>query len=193
MKATLFIVMMLILVIPASADVELTDPGIMPDNFFYPFDVFFDKVRVALTFNEEAKINKQFEVAEERLSEAQAMMQINKTEESQEALENHNALMEQVRARINTTDGVNETLKFQLQIEERLRVHEGKIVGVASDLEPEDQDVMAGVLSQVGSIEDEVQQSKSQTMPEIDNFEIVECEFKKELGFNCDGDVPSIK
>lgn len=187
MKATLFIVMILMLAIPVSAQDELPDPGMTPDNFFYPFDVFFDNIGVALTVNEEAKINKQFKVAEERLAEAQAMIQANKTEKAEEALENHNALMEQVRARINTTNGANETLKLQLQIEERLRIHEGNIVNIASDLAPEDQDVMVGVLNQVGSMEDEVQQGKTRTMSEIDNSDVVECELKEELGINCNG------
>ena len=187
MKAILFIVMILMLAIPVSAQDELSDPGMTPDNILYPFDVFFDNVGVAITLNEEAKINKQFEVAEERLAEAQAMIQANKTEMAEEALENHNALMEQVRARINTTNGANETLKLQLQIEERLRIHEGKIVDVASDLDPEDQGVMADVLNQVGSMEDEVQQGKMRTMSEIDNSTVVECELKEELGINCNG------
>ena len=191
MKATLFIVMILILAIPASADIELTDPGMTPDNFFYPFDVFFDDVGVALTVNEEAKINKRFEVAEERLAEAQAMIQANKTEMAEKALENHNVLMEQVRARINTTNGANETLKLQLQIEEKLRIHEGKIVDVASDLDPEDQGVMVGVLNQVGSMEDEVQQGKMRTLSEIDNSDVVECELKEELGIDCNGNAVS--
>ena len=191
MKGILLILTLLILSIPATAEEALPDPGITPDNFFYPVDVFFDEMGVALTFGDEAKINKRFEVAEERLAEAQAMIQANKTEKAEEALENHNALMEQVRARLNTTNGANETLKLQLQIEERLRIHEEKIVDVASDLDPEDQGVMAGVLSQAGSMEDEVQQSKTRTMSEIDNSDVIECELKEELGINCNGNVAS--
>ena len=191
MKATLIIVMILILAIPASAQDELPDPGITPDSVLYPVDVFFDNVGLAIAFGEEAKVNKAFEVAEERLAEAQAMIQANKTENAEEALENHNALMEQVRARINTTNGANETLKLQLQIEERLRIHEGKIVDVASDLDPEDQGVMADVLSQAGSMEDEVQQGKMRTLSEIDNSDVVECELKEELGIDCNGNAVS--
>ena len=192
MKATLFILMILIMAIPASAQDELPDPGISPDNFFYPTDVFLDDLSIALSFGEEAKIDKQFEVAEERLAEAQAMIQANKTECAEKALENHNALMEQVRSRINSTNGANETLKLQLQIEERLRIHEGKIVDVASDLEPEDQSVMTGVLNQVGLMEDEVQQGKTRTMSEIDNSDVIECELKEELGIDCNGNSVSL-
>ena len=191
MKGTLFIIMIMILAIPATAEEVLPDPGITPDSVLYPVDVFFDEIGVALSFGDEAKINKRFEVAEERLAEAQAMIQANKTEKAEEALENHNALMEQVRARINTTNGANETLKLQLQIEERLRIHEGKIVDVASDLDPEDQGIMTGVLNQAGSMEDEVQQGKTRTMSEIDNSDVVECELKEELGINCNGNAAS--
>ena len=192
MKGILLILTLLILSIPATAEEALPDPGITPDSVLYPVDVFFDEMGVALTFGDEAKINKRFEVAEERLAEAQAMIQANKTENAEEALEIHNALMEQVRARINTTNGANETLKLQLQIEERLRIHEGKIVDVASGLDPEDQSVMAGVLSQAGSMEDEVQQGKTRTMSEIDNSDVIECELKEELGINCNGNVASV-
>ena len=191
MKAILLILTLLLLLIPATAEEVLPDPGITPDSILYPVDVFFDDIGVALSFGEEAKINKQFEVAEERLAEAQAMIQANKTEKAEEALENHNALMEQVRARINTTNGANETFKLQIQIEERLRIHEGKIVDVASDLEPDDQGIMAGVLSQAGSMEDEVQQGKTKTMSEINNSDILECELKEELGINCNGNTVS--
>ena len=192
MKRILLILALLILAIPASAQDELPDPGITPDNFFYPSDIFFDNIGVALTFGEEAKINKQFEIAEERLAEAQAMIQANKTEEAGEALENHNALMEQVRSRINSTNGANETLKLQLQIEERLRIHESKIVDVASGIDLEDQGIIAGTLNQVGLMEDEVQQGKTRSMSEIDNSDVIECELKEELGINCNGNVAGV-
>ena len=187
MKATLFIVMIMILVIPASAQDELPDPGITPDNVLYPVDVFFDNVGLAIAFGEEAKVSKAFEVAEERLAEANKMNQVNNTEAAQEALENHNAVMEHVRTRLNVTDNSTENLRLQLQIEERMRIHEKKIIYTALGFGDEDYDYMSEVFNQASLINDEVQEEKTNSMSKINNSDVVECNLKNELGINCNG------
>lgn len=183
-KLIICILTVMMLILPASAQDELPDPGITPDNMLYPVDVFLDNVGVAFAFGNEAKINKQFENAEERLAEAQAMMEGNNTEAAEDALRIHNTIMEQVRSRVNQSDNATESLKLQLQVEEKLRIHEGQILEVATTIDTEQRDLMGNTLAQVGMMDDEVKAGKNISKAQIDNPEVVEEELEVELGIN---------
>ncbi len=62
---------------------EETDAGITPDSIFYFFDIALENLDLALTFDEEAKVEKFIAYAEERLAEAEEM----NDEEKQEFVE----------------------------------------------------------------------------------------------------------
>ncbi len=62
---------------------EETDAGVTPDSIFYFFDIALENLDLALTFDEEAKVEKFIAYAEERLAEAEEMNE----EEKQEFIE----------------------------------------------------------------------------------------------------------
>ncbi|MCK4666000.1 hypothetical protein KAU33_04580 [Candidatus Dependentiae bacterium] len=184
MIKSIMLVLVILLAIPTSvqAQDELPNPGITPDNILYPVDVFFDDVRLVFTFGEEAKFNKQLQIAEERLAEAQVMNRINNTEATQKAVEEHARIMEQVQVRVNVSDNLTENLKLQLQMEEKLRIHEEKMLHVNTEFTSENQGLMSGTTNQTGLLKEDVQQEKNRLMEEIDNSDQVECDLKSELG-----------
>lgn len=185
-KLVLSTLLIIFLVVPMSAQAqdEMTDPGITPDSMFYPVDVFLDDVGLRLAFTEEAKINKQFLIVEERLSEAKAMSEANNTEGVQAAIEQHNRIMQQIQVRLNGSDNVTENLKTQLQLEERMRVHEENIISISAESGQEEQGFMNGMLNQTRTIKEDIQQEKSMIMEQIDNPGQVECELKNDLGIS---------
>ena len=185
-KLVLSTLLIIFLVVPMSAQAqdEMTDPGITPDSMFYPVDVFFDDIGLRLAFTEEAKINKQFLIVEERLSEAKAMSEANNTEGVQAAIEQHNRIMQQIQVRLNGSDNVTENLKTQLQLEERMRVHEENIISISAESGQEEQGFMNGMLNQTRTIKEDIQQEKSMIMEQIDNPGQVECELKNDLGIS---------
>lgn len=180
MKISAIVVLLLFLTIPALAQDELTDPGITPDSLLYPIDLFLDDVNLAVTFNEDTKLDKQFKIAEERIAEAQLMLKSGNTVAANRAIYEHNELMEQVQLR--TRDNSTEMLKSQLQLEEKLRTHNELIVDAGSELLPECQGVLNGTMNQTRTMTEALSQEKTRTMAEIDNSDVIEEELKEELG-----------
>jgi len=163
MMKSIILILVILLAIPISvqAQDELPNPGITPDNILYPVDVFFDDVGLVLTFDEEAKFNKQLQIAEERLAEAQAMNRINNTEATQKAVEEHARIMERIQVRINISDDPNENFELQLQLEEKLRNHEEKMLHVSTEFTPENQGLMSGSMNQTCLLKEDIQQEKN--------------------------------
>jgi len=196
MKSIVIALMMLLIVSmasPAYAEVELVDPGITPDNILYPVDLLLDDLGVALAFGNENKVNKQLDIAEERLAEVNAMLKANKTECAQEAIEEHNALMEQVQVRINGSDNATENLRIQLQIEERLRIHQGNIIDVGSELSNGEEGIVTGMLDETGSVRNDVDQEKGRIKVDIDNADEVESVLKQSLNSQGNGQTSNQK
>ena len=176
MKISIMMVLLLFLTIPALAQDELTDPGITPDSLLYPIDLFLDDVNLAVTFNEDTKLDKQFKIAEERIAEAQSMLKSGNAVAANRAIYEHNELMEQVQLR--TRDNSTEMLKSQLQLEEKLRIHNELIVDTGSEC----QGLLNGTMNQTRTMTEALSQDKTRTMAEIDNSDVVEDELKEELG-----------
>src|SRR3989344_1413136 len=89
MKKYLSLLVVALLAFPAvfAQTEELPDAGTTPDSAFYFMDVAFDNIGLGLTFNKEKRIEKQLEIAAERLSETKAMAQEGRIEAMQRAQE----------------------------------------------------------------------------------------------------------
>ncbi len=96
---------------------SIADPGTTPDSFFYFLDLAMEELSLAFTFNEEAKIRKELEFAEERLAEARAMALEGNIEAMKKAEENHEKLLLNIKQKINET---NQT-EIKVKVEEHLR------------------------------------------------------------------------
>jgi hypothetical protein len=97
-------------------DEELPDPGITPDSPLYFFDIWGKNISMFFTFGPEAKAKKALQYAEERLSEAQAMVNKNKIREMTRAANEYDSFMAMVNERLEeairrgTSDNISERL-----------------------------------------------------------------------------------
>ena len=63
--------------------------GILPGDFFYPFEKTFENIQLTFTFDPVKKEQLRFEVASERLAEAKTLMDEGKTAAASQALEDY--------------------------------------------------------------------------------------------------------
>ena len=77
-----------VLISPASASAA-TNAGVKPGSFWYGFDIAFEKVNLFFTFNSEGKARKALGYADERLAEAEAVVENNDTDEVKTAITNY--------------------------------------------------------------------------------------------------------
>ncbi len=102
-------------------DEELPDPGITPDSPFYFLDNLGKKLGLIFAFDDEAKVKKALEYAEERLAEAQAMALKNKLEEMTQAAGEYEQFMAMVNERMqaavqnNASSNVSERVALAAQ------------------------------------------------------------------------------
>ncbi len=97
------------------AEAEIESPGILPDSPFYGLKLFTERLRLALTFNEKAKIRLKLKLAERRLAEAERMALRNKTQVVQRLVKRYEVRLkeaeevrERLRARNMTAEDVDE-------------------------------------------------------------------------------------
>ena len=71
-----FVLMFMLVSVSAienQTDLELIDAGTTPDSVLYFLDLAIENLGIALTFDNELKIEKELRIAEERLSEVREM------------------------------------------------------------------------------------------------------------------------
>ena len=73
---------------------ELIESGIAPDNFFYPFKLFFENVGTAFTFGDLAKAKRYANLAEKRMAEAQIMIGEGKEKIAERTLNRYQELLD---------------------------------------------------------------------------------------------------
>lgn len=73
--------------------IEAETGGIGPDNPLYIFDTAFDKLKLWLTWDPEAKARLAIKIAEERLMEAKEMAKKNKTKEAEIAVAGYEEML----------------------------------------------------------------------------------------------------
>jgi len=82
---------------------ELPSPGLLPDNPFYPVKTFFEKVRLWLTFDSEARARFHAFLAEQRLSELNETIRIGKLEHVEKLKEDYESEVNETEIEMNRT------------------------------------------------------------------------------------------
>lgn len=118
---------------------ELVNPGTTPDSALYFLDLAMENLGLALTFDNNAKIEKELNIAEERLSEAREMALKNNLEAMAKAEEKHDEVLTKVKAELKvlSASSSKEELKKELQIEQKINDHEIKVKKVKDELKLE--------------------------------------------------------
>lgn len=110
--------------------------GTTPDSAFYFLDTFGEKISLAFTFNKEAKAEKALKIAEEKLSEAEAMADKDKMEHAEKAQTRYENAVQTAEQVINqleatgTADKVRARIQTVARIQEKIETHAEKIAAV---------------------------------------------------------------
>ena len=110
MKKLFALVVLLTLVTPAVAQenktaevqgVKLTEkPGILPDSPLYGLKRAAERIRLALTFNDDSKIKLELKYAERRLAEAKEMVKKGKPDMAEKVIKDHEKYIQDIKERI---------------------------------------------------------------------------------------------
>ena len=105
------------------------EAGVTPDSLFYNISRLIEKIRLALTFDEEKKTEFLLEIMKTRLAEAKVMTDREKLELAQKAIAEYIAILEQVQEKVSEIIldiDKDEDLKEELEqkLEDALKVNE---------------------------------------------------------------------
>jgi len=211
---SLFVVMLMLMSVPALAqnattepvpEVDLPDPGTTPDSALYFSDLALENLALALTFDTDARLEKELEIAEERLAEARAMALEGNFEAMAKAESEHGKIMIKLKAEVkDISDGDEEgELRKELEFEQRIKRHSDKVeeveeelrikVKIRGELTPEQWDLIASLIAsfegQTGELKIEIRNEKGKTKIKIEqktgrSGDELELEIEQELGFD---------
>lgn len=153
-------------------DEELPAPGITPDSPFYFFDKWGKSINLFFTFGAEAKARKALQYAEERLSEAQAMVNKNKIREMTLAADDYDSFMAMVNEMLEevinrgTSDNISERLAtLSIKIHVRLSELKDKMPPkVKKDIMSADNETMEEATSDREEARETINRAKIATM-----------------------------
>ena len=112
---------------------ELVGPGIAPDNFFYPFKLFFENVGTAFTFGNLAKAKRYANLAEKRMAEAQIMIGEGKEKIAERTLNRYQELLD---GSLDRSQRASEKGKDPSEIQEKIsRITENHLLVLDKVLE----------------------------------------------------------
>lgn len=208
------ILMFVFLLFSVSAVVEnktiLMDPGTTPDSALYFLDLAMENLGLALTFDNDARIEKEFEIAEERLSEAREMALENNLDAMAKAEEKHGEILTKLKLELKevSADNSTEELKKELKIEQKINEHEIKVKNVKNELKleikitgvltPEQQQLLDSLIASFGDkteevgikINDEKKETKIKIKEETgEDGEDIEDELQDELDIEDDNEI----
>jgi len=105
-------------------DLEVVEPGVAPDSPLYGLDRAMERLRLAVTAGKAAKAKLKLKYAEERLAEAEQMIDEDKVEEADEAQEAHDEELEEVEELVEEleTDGEEEVAEEALEEVEEIQL-----------------------------------------------------------------------
>ena len=184
--ASIIAMVLMLLSVPAMAEDNetiLTEPGTTPDSVLYFLDVAADNLALAMTLNNDAKIEKQLEIAEERLAEAKAMAEKGDVKAMKKAADRHGEIMVKLKTELKSIEnGDSESeLKKEIGIQQKINEHSDKImevrdglkikIKVKGDITAEQQELIDSILAslegQTGEVKIEIENEKSKTKIKI--------------------------
>ncbi len=184
--ASIIAMVLMLLSVPAMAEDNetiLTEPGTTPDSVLYFLDVAADNLALAMTLNNDAKIEKQLEIAEERLAEAKAMAEKGDVKAMKKAADRHGEIMVKLKTELKSIEnGDSESeLKKEIEIQQKINEHSDKImevrdglkikIKVKGDITAEQQELIDSILAslegQTGEVKIEIENEKSKTKIKI--------------------------
>ena len=80
---------------------ELGDPGIMPNSFWYNFEIMKERVVIIFTFSNLSKAKKILNLSTERISELKKMAELGDIPNSQKVINRYNNFLDEMKSNLN--------------------------------------------------------------------------------------------
>jgi hypothetical protein len=80
---------------------ELGDPGILPNSFWYNFEIIKERVVIIFTFSNLSKAKKILNLSTERISELKKMAELQDVPNSQKVINRYNNFLDEMKSNLN--------------------------------------------------------------------------------------------
>ncbi|MEK6916227.1 MAG: DUF5667 domain-containing protein, partial [Nanoarchaeota archaeon] len=176
-KASILLILMVLLSVFANAQQTETAAGVTPDSFIWGLDKALDQIGLLLTFDKGEKAKKGLEIARERLFEVKQMIEENKLEAAEKAKEEHGKTLLKVKQRVLEIEDGNssEEIKKIVEIEKELENYDEDVdetfgelkikIKIEGEITPEQKELVESILNslknQTGEVEIEIKNKKN--------------------------------
>ena len=146
---------------------SLDNPGLTPDSPFYFLDGIGESLQLAITLDEEAKIDLELEFAEEKVAEARAMAKEGNFDAMAIAENQHGTVLNRIEEKIenlDTGENAQEKLETQLKLERKIKKHAEKV----EDFEEELREEIIVELVKAGEVSEEDQAKVAETVKKLE-------------------------
>ena len=150
--------------------------GIGPDNIFWGLDKAFEKLGLALTFNDHSKALKVLEIVKERRLEAQSMIKKEKPEHAEKAMKEWKKNIdraEKERKELEEKGKTAEAEEIEKGIENAITVLQGIVERFQNDDNPNNDNALKGLNNALESLDENLKKQKEVKVgvEEIENFD----------------------
>ncbi|MFC2143257.1 DUF5667 domain-containing protein [Candidatus Aenigmatarchaeota archaeon] len=167
--------------------------GITPDSPFYFIDTAFDELSLALTFDPKAKAEKSIEIANERLAEAEKMVNENKATEAEIAKGEHGKMLTNAKNEVyyisessenvqdivdvekaieeheTSAEQITERIRLKIEIEGLTEEQKNKLVAVLDEIQDSATTIKIDVLNERENFKKNIKEKTGKSEDEIDN------------------------
>jgi len=131
-------------------DTQLAESGITPDSFIYGLDKLAENIKIVITFDSVEKAKLFLELAEERLAESKDMMDVDKLELAEQAINDYKEALNKATATADTAleDG-EEVSEVTKEIQETTMTREEIVENILDQLTEEIKERVSEELKEV--------------------------------------------
>jgi len=94
---------------------ELGDPGVLPNSFWYNFEIMKERVVIIFTFSNLSKAKKILNLSTERISEFKKMAELEDISNSQKAINRYNNFLGEMKSNLDECNKNNGNTKEQIE------------------------------------------------------------------------------
>ena len=158
-----------------ATEATLTDPGITPDSPVYALDMLAENVQLALTTDGEKEVIVLDAIAEERLAESEQMLEENKTDLAQEALNDYTETLDKITEQLDTAISNGEDITDTVTIiDNNISDNEGAVEEIINSLPEDSQEAIEDKVDEVTSEIDATKESNDVLTDNEENTEVAE-------------------
>ncbi|MCX6811847.1 MAG: DUF5667 domain-containing protein, partial [Candidatus Berkelbacteria bacterium] len=98
-----------------NGEFELGEPGILPNTFWYNFEIMKERLVVIFTFSNLSKAKKILNLSTERISELKKMTELGDVPNSQKAINRYISFLDEMKSNLNDCNKNDGKTKEQIE------------------------------------------------------------------------------